>query len=249
MLDRDESALQSVQLSIEGRGLLDSRELVVCCIRDTERLAEVFAEHRPEVVFHAAALKHLPLLEMHPEEGWKTNVWGTRQPAGAVGPPRRGAVRQHLHGQGGRPGLGAGTDQAAGRAAHLPRRCAPTPGPTCRCASATCWAAGDRCCPLFRAQIEQGGPVTVTDTDVTRYFMTIPEACELVIQAGALGRQGRGPGAGHGRARPHRRPGPAADPGVEPAHRDRLHRASGRARSWTRSCSARTRSGARPATR
>lgn len=78
MLDRDESALQAVQVSIEGRGLLDSRELVVASIRDLDRLREVFDEHRPEVVFHAAALKHLSLLEMHPEEGFKTNVLGTQ---------------------------------------------------------------------------------------------------------------------------------------------------------------------------
>ena len=66
MLDRDESGLHAVQLSIEGRALLDTRNLVVADIRDEERLAAVFAEHRPEVVFHAAALKHLPLLRDAP---------------------------------------------------------------------------------------------------------------------------------------------------------------------------------------
>ena len=65
MLDRDESALHRVQMSIEGRALLDSRNLVVADIRDPQRILDVFDEHRPEVVFHAAALKHLPLLEMH----------------------------------------------------------------------------------------------------------------------------------------------------------------------------------------
>ncbi|MGN6693638.1 MAG: polysaccharide biosynthesis protein, partial [Aquihabitans sp.] len=77
MLDRDESALHGVQLSLEGRAMLDDRNLVVCDIRDRSRLAQVFGEHRPEVVFHAAALKHLPLLQLHPEEGLKTNVRGT----------------------------------------------------------------------------------------------------------------------------------------------------------------------------
>ena len=77
MLDRDESALHAVQLSIEGRALLETRNLVVADIRDQDRMAEVFAEHQPEVVFHAAALKHLPLCEMHPSEAVKTNVWGT----------------------------------------------------------------------------------------------------------------------------------------------------------------------------
>ncbi|MCB0972086.1 MAG: polysaccharide biosynthesis protein, partial [Acidimicrobiales bacterium] len=79
LLDRDESALHAVQLSIEGRALLDSRNLVVCDIRDRDRVRSVFDEHQPEVVFHAAALKHLPLLEMHPAEALKTNVWGTQE--------------------------------------------------------------------------------------------------------------------------------------------------------------------------
>jgi FlaA1/EpsC-like NDP-sugar epimerase len=77
MLDRDESGLHGTQLSIEGRAMLDDPNLVLADIRDRARIDEVFAEHRPDVVFHAAALKHLPLLEMHPGEGWKTNVGGT----------------------------------------------------------------------------------------------------------------------------------------------------------------------------
>src|ERR1051325_12055849 len=79
MLDRDESGLHAVQLSMDGRGLLDDRNLVVADLRRQQRLDEVFAEHRPQVVFHAAALKHLPLLEMHPSEALKTNIIGTYQ--------------------------------------------------------------------------------------------------------------------------------------------------------------------------
>ncbi len=77
MLDRDESALHAVQLSIHGRALLDSPEVVLADIRDARRIAELFAERRPDVVFHAAALKHLPMLEQYPGEAVKTNVWGT----------------------------------------------------------------------------------------------------------------------------------------------------------------------------
>lgn len=187
MMDRDESALQAVQLSIEGRALLDRRDLVVCCIRDHARLDEVFAEHRPEVIFHAAALKHLPLLEMHPEEGWKTNVWGTQNLLELSG--RHGVERF----------VNVSTDKAADACSVL--------GQTKRLAEQlTSHAGTDQAgtylsvrfgnvlgsrgsvVPLFRAQIEAGGPVTVTDPEVTRFFMTIPEACELVIQAGALGR-------------------------------------------------------------
>jgi FlaA1/EpsC-like NDP-sugar epimerase len=78
MLDRDESGLHATQLSIEGRAMLDSPSLVLADIRDADRMEEVFGACRPDVVFHAAALKHLPLLEMHPSEGWKTNVGATQ---------------------------------------------------------------------------------------------------------------------------------------------------------------------------
>jgi FlaA1/EpsC-like NDP-sugar epimerase len=189
MLDRDESALQAVQLSIEGRGLLDSRDLVVCCIRDSGRLQQVFDEHRPEVVFHAAALKHLPLLEMHAEEGWKTNVWGTQNLLDLSG---KYDVERFVN---------ISTDKAADPTSVL--------GRTKRIAEQLTAHAGQRgdgtylsvrfgnvlgsrgsVVPLFRSQIEQGGPVTVTHPDVTRFFMTIPEACQLVVQAGALSHDG-----------------------------------------------------------
>ena len=78
MLDRDESALHSVQLSIHGRALLDSNDVILCDIRDLDAVRTVFAERRPDVVFHAAALKHLPMLEQYPAEAVKTNIIGTR---------------------------------------------------------------------------------------------------------------------------------------------------------------------------
>jgi FlaA1/EpsC-like NDP-sugar epimerase len=189
MLDRDESALQAVQISIEGKGLLDSRDLVVCCIRDKDRLTQVFDEHRPEVVFHAAALKHLPLLEMHAEEGWKTNVWGTQNLLELAG---KFSVQRFVN---------VSTDKAAdptsvlGRTKRLAEQLTSHAG---REQDGTYLSVrfgnvlGSRgsVLPLFRTQIENGGPVTVTHPEVTRYFMTIPEACELVIQAGALDHDG-----------------------------------------------------------
>ena len=77
MLDHDESNLHRLQLEVWGQGLLDNDSVVVGDIRDRERLHQVFREHRPQVVFHAAALKHLPILERHPCEGVKSNVGGT----------------------------------------------------------------------------------------------------------------------------------------------------------------------------
>ena len=189
MLDRDESALQAVQVSIEGRGLLDSRELVVASIRDLDRLREVFDEHRPEVVFHAAALKHLSLLEMHPEEGFKTNVLGTQNML---------EVAQDF---GVTTFVNISTDKAAdpssvlGRTKRLAERLTSNAARTSQGAFMSVRfgnVLGSRgsVLPLFRAQIERGGPITVTHPEVTRFFMTIEEACQLVIQAGAVGGDG-----------------------------------------------------------
>ncbi|MGQ0432411.1 MAG: polysaccharide biosynthesis protein [Microthrixaceae bacterium] len=189
MVDRDESALHGVQLSIHGRALLDGDDLVVADIRDEARVLEVFETHRPEVVFHAAALKHLTLLERHPAEGVKTNVLGTLHVLQAAMATDVGRF------------VNISTDKAADPTSML--------GYTKRIAERlTAWVAaqtdgsflsvrfgnvlGSRGSVLtsFQAQIDAGGPVTVTDPEVTRYFMTVEEAVQLVIQAGAVGRCG-----------------------------------------------------------
>ncbi len=189
LLDRDESALHGVQLSIYGQGLLDTPDMVLADIRDEQTVAGVFARHRPEVVFHAAALKHLPMLEQYPDEGWKTNVLGTRNVLRAA---RANGCQRFVN---------VSTDKAADPSSVL--------GRTKRTAERlTAWYAqgtkgtylsvrfgnvlGSRGSMLhtFTSQIRTGGPVTVTHPEVTRYFMTIPEACELVIQAGAVGAPG-----------------------------------------------------------
>ena len=94
MLDRNESGLHATQLAIEGAALLDDPALILADLRDAERIDEVFATMRPDVVFHAAALKHLPLLELHPEEAWKTNVVGTQVLLDAA---RRHGVRRFVN--------------------------------------------------------------------------------------------------------------------------------------------------------
>ena len=189
MLDRDESGLHQTQLSIEGRAMLDSRTLVVCDIRDPDALAAVFAEHRPEVVFHAAALKHLPLLEMWPMEAVKTNVLGTWN------------VLQAACGSGVDRFVNVSTDKAAdptsvlGYTKRLAERLTAGVATTCPGTYLSVRfgnVLGSRGSVLtaFRAQVAAGGPITVTDPEVTRYFMTVEEAVQLVIQAGAVGRSG-----------------------------------------------------------
>lgn len=185
MLDRDETGLQSTQISITGRGLLDGNDTVLADIRDTESLEHIFEKRQPEVVFHAAALKHVSLLEQFPDEAWKTNVMGTLNVLSASA-----NVGVDVF-------VNVSTDKAANPTTAL--------GHSKRVAEKlTAWMAGQTgkryasvrfgnvfgsrgsMLPLFAEQIRQGGPITVTHADATRYFMTIPEACQLVIQAGAI---------------------------------------------------------------
>jgi FlaA1/EpsC-like NDP-sugar epimerase len=189
MLDRDESGLHAVQLSIEGRALLNSPNLVLADIRDAERVHEVFQQHRPHVVFHAAALKHLPLLEAAPAEAWKTNVVGTNRvldAAEAVGV-------EHF--------VNISTDKAADPTSVLGYSKRITERLTAHRASVAAGnyvsvrfgnVLGSRGSVLhaFRAQAEAGGPITVTHPEVTRYFMTVEEAVRLTIYAAAIGDSG-----------------------------------------------------------
>jgi len=189
MVDRDETALQGVQLSVKGHGLLDDDNLVLADIRDRDRMVEIFRDVRPDVVFHAAALKHLPLLESHPREGLLTNVLGTHNVLSAA---QEVGVKQFVN---------VSTDKAANPTSVL--------GTTKRLAEAlTLWFGKDApgeymsvrfgnvlgsrgsVLPAFEKQIAVGGPVTVTHKDVTRYFMSIPEASRLVLQSAAIGRTG-----------------------------------------------------------
>jgi len=189
MLDRDETGLQTAQLGTTGNGLLDSNEVVLADIRDATVLNAIFDERRPDVVFHAAALKHLPMLEQYPDEAWKTNVLGSLNVLQAA---QRVGVSHFVN---------ISTDKAANPTSVL--------GHSKRVAEKlTAWAGeqtgmqylsvrfgnviGSRgsMLPTFQRLIAEDRPITVTHPDATRYFMTIPEACQLVIQAGGIGRAG-----------------------------------------------------------
>ncbi|GAB2683769.1 polysaccharide biosynthesis protein [Thalassiella azotivora] len=189
MLDRDESALHAVQLSLRGSAMLDGQDTVLADIRDPRAVHRVFQERRPEVVFHAAALKHLPLLEQYPLEAWMTNVLGTQTVLEAA---RDAGVSVFVN---------ISTDKAANPTSVLgwSKRVAErlTAGmaheaPGCYVSVRFGNVLGSRGSVLtaFEKQIAAGGPVTVTDPEVTRFFMTIAEACQLVLQAAAIGADG-----------------------------------------------------------
>ena len=190
MLDRDESALHEVQLSIHGRALLDTPQTVLADLRDEATINHIFNTRKPEVVFHAAALKHLPLLERYPLEAYQTNVLGTLTLLNAA---QRTGVGVFVN---------ISTDKAAnpisvlGYSKRIAERVTAAVGQSANTGKYMSVrfgnVLGSRGSVLmsFRDQIAKGGPLTVTHRGVTRYFMTISEAVQLVIQAGAIGSSG-----------------------------------------------------------
>lgn len=190
LLDRDESGLHQTRLSMYGDALLDTEDVVLVDIRDEEALHHHFARIQPEVVFHAAALKHLPLLEQFPEEALKTNIYGTANLL-------RASVKFKVE-----TFVNISTDKAANPSSNLGKSkfiCEQLTASAAKLSSDTQYLSvrfgnvlGSRGSVLisFREQIRNGGPVTVTHPDVTRFFMTVSEAVQLVIQAGAIGKSG-----------------------------------------------------------
>ena len=189
MLDRNEGGLHATQLSIEGVAMLDDPTLILADLRDAQRIDEIFAEWQPDVVFHAAALKHLTLLERNPLEAWKTNVGGTQTLLDAA---RRHGTHRFVN---------VSTDKAAdpvsvlGCTKRIAERLtaeAARLGPT-ECVSVrfgNVLGSSGSLLPTFEAQAARGGPLTVTDPEVTRYFMTVEEAAKLTIFAGSIGTAG-----------------------------------------------------------
>ncbi len=187
MLDKDETALQGVQLSIDPEASLDDPSVILADLRDQARIREVFRRRRPEVVFHAAALKHLTLLQRYPGEAVKTNIFGTLAVLEAAETVERF--------------VNISTDKAAdpisvlGLTKRITERLT---ADTAQRRAGTFLSVrfgnvlGSRgsVFTTFSAQIANGGPITVTDPEVTRYFMTVQEAVHLVIQAAAVGRDG-----------------------------------------------------------
>jgi FlaA1/EpsC-like NDP-sugar epimerase len=189
LLDRDESGLQATQLSLSGSGLLDTDDIVLADIRDLETLRSVFQTAAPAIVFHAAALKHLPLLETYPLEAWKSNVLGTLNVLTAAS---EAGVETFVN---------ISTDKAAdptcvlGYSKRVAERLTAgfardEAGRYVSVRFGNVLGSRGSVVHAFTAQIQRGGPVTVTHPDVERFFMLIPEACQLVLQASAIGCDG-----------------------------------------------------------
>ncbi|MEQ8194755.1 MAG: nucleoside-diphosphate sugar epimerase/dehydratase, partial [Rhodospirillales bacterium] len=190
LLDYGEYNLYAIDMEVSQTWPAIPRTAILADVRDRDRIGKVFSGAKPELVFHAAALKHVPLVEAHPTQGAMTNVIGTANVADAC--------RAH--------GIDAmvliSTDKAVNPSSIM--------GTTKRIAEIYCQAhdlgrtgANDTrfitvrfgnvlgstgsVVPLFHKQLQEGGPLTVTHPDMTRYFMTVREAVELVLEASALG--------------------------------------------------------------
>lgn len=189
LLGRGENSIHKIWLELKEKFKELTLDIVIADVRDKPKIEHVFGQARPDVVFHAAAHKHVPLMELHPDEAVKTNVCGTRNvaeaserhgvkvfvmistdkavnPSSVMGATKRLAelIIQHKNGHG-------GTIFTAVRFGNV-------------------LGSNGSVVPVFQSQIASGGPVTVTHPDMKRYFMTISEAVQLVIQAGSMARGG-----------------------------------------------------------
>lgn len=188
VIDQAESALYDIQQELKGNCHKDTL-FMVGNVRDRQFMDSVFDNYRPHIVFHAAAYKHVPLMEQNPYESILTNVWGSKNLADMAD---RYCVEKFVM---------VSTDKAVNPTNVM--------GATKRTAEIYVSALNSRSrtnfivtrfgnvlgsngsvIPLFERQLKRGGPLTVTHEDITRYFMTIPEACQLVQEAAVMGQGG-----------------------------------------------------------
>jgi FlaA1/EpsC-like NDP-sugar epimerase len=195
LVDQAETPLHDIRLELRAKWSALEAPTIVADITNARRMEEIFAEYRPDYVFHAAAYKHVPMMEDNVSEAIQNNVLGTKIVADLS--VKYGVKRFVM----------ISTDKAVNPSNVMgcsKRICeiyvqalakkiqqdqsAPTQFITTRFGNVL--GSNGSVIPLFRQQIERGGPVTVTHPDIIRYFMTIPEACQLVLEAGSMGNGG-----------------------------------------------------------
>lgn len=183
LLDHDETHLH------DARGAIGPQaEMVLADIRDAEQMIDLFVEAQPDLVFHAAAHKHVPLLETYPGEAVRTNVLGTRnivEAATKVGVERVVFISTD---KAVRPSNNLGYSKWLGE--QLVLHGTPPAAPWCSVRFGNVLGSRGSVIPTFGRQIEEGGPVTVTDPRMTRFFMSVPEAVQLVLQAAVMSEGG-----------------------------------------------------------
>jgi FlaA1/EpsC-like NDP-sugar epimerase len=197
LVDFSEFNLYSIEIDLRERHPSLHCRAVLCNIRDRERVMQLFAVHRPELVFHAAALKHVPMVELNKGEGVLTNVLGTRNVADAASRYGARAMVQVSTDKAVNPTNVMGASKRLAEfycqaldVATNPDRDREQPSArfmTVRFGNVL--GSSGSVVPLFQRQLARGGPLTVTHPDIKRYFMTVREAVELILQASAHGLQ------------------------------------------------------------
>lgn len=189
LFDEAESPLYDIQLELSEKFRFNDYVIEMGDVREYQRVEKVFLKYKPDIVYHAAAYKHVPMVELLPLEGIKTNVFGTKNVADL-------AVKYGVD-----KFVMISTDKAVNptNVMGCTKRIAEIYIQSLNSKSETSFittrfgnvlGSNGSVIPRFTKQIEAGGPVTVTHPDITRFFMIIPEACQLVLQAGALGEGG-----------------------------------------------------------
>jgi FlaA1/EpsC-like NDP-sugar epimerase len=217
LLDHAEDNLFSIQRELEDERHVSPSMLsaVLADCKEEERMREVFSEHRPTVVFHAAAYKHVGLMEANPVEAVRNNAIATRVVAHVAGELGVGRFVLVSTDKAVAPATVMGASKALAEFAleAATARFAGTRYAAVRFGNVL--GSSGSVVPIFRRQIERGGPVTVTDERMTRYFMTIPEAVQLIIRSGSLASE-RHDAARNG-AHPHAQPASEGDTATAPA--------------------------------
>ena len=189
LFEKHENSLYEIERLLRKDGFGGAIEAVIGDVTDVERVAEVMARVRPHVVFHAAAYKHVPMMENNPREAYRTNVFGTRMVARLAAQYGVQTFVLISTDKAVEPVSIMGTTK---RIAELELQALQQPERTrfITVRFGNVLDSSGSVIPLFREQIESGGPVTVTHPDMTRLFMTIPEAVQLVLHTATLGQGG-----------------------------------------------------------
>jgi FlaA1/EpsC-like NDP-sugar epimerase len=192
LVDHAEDNLFEIVRELEEERHVRTAVPVLADCKEEERMREVLAEHRPQVIFHAAAYKHVTMMENNPVEAVRNNALATRLVARIAGELGVGAFVLVSTDKAVKPATVMGASKAL---AEWAVEAAAARHPATRYATVrfgNVLASSGSVVPIFRRQIAAGGPVTVTDERMTRYFMTIPEAVQLVIRAGSLSGESSG---------------------------------------------------------
>jgi FlaA1/EpsC-like NDP-sugar epimerase len=190
-LDQAETPIYHLDQELSVYPNYNRARLVIGSVTDPERMDQVFRDFKPEVVFHAAAYKHVPLMEENPQEAVKTNILGTHLMARLASEHRAECFVMVSTDKAVNPTNIMGASKRA--AEHVVNYFNDQPGNLTRFVTTrfgNVLGSNGSVIPLFKKQLQEGGPITLTHKDITRYFMTIPEAVRLVLEAGHMGKGG-----------------------------------------------------------